>query len=166
MTSRGRPHRPAGVAHFIRWPAPMAALELANGSAMAVPNQRPGGGWRRTRVIRLRRAPTFRSAPSSEITFPYGFPQAGYFRLFSRPGGGRVETGGLMRRSNADTTTSTAESPSTRDLAFRRTLLSMQKTLSVAGRGLAAGFRARGGRCLLGRREVFGQLDVGASTDR
>jgi hypothetical protein len=64
--------------------APMAAVELANRSGIVthaghVPDERPA----------------FRSsAPSSEITFPYGFPQAGYYRLFVQvKRAGRVETG-------------------------------------------------------------------------
>ncbi len=54
--------------------APMAAVELANGSSMPV---------------HAGHAPL-----SAEITFPYGFPDAGHYRLFVQvKRAGRVETG-------------------------------------------------------------------------
>jgi len=64
--------------------APMAAVELANGPAMTM-----HAGHALDDVGRAVRA-----APSAEITFPYGFPQAGYYRLFVQvKRAGRVETG-------------------------------------------------------------------------
>ena len=55
--------------------APMASVELANGSAM---------------IAHAGHA----LPPSSEITFPYGFPEAGRYRLFVQvKREGRVETG-------------------------------------------------------------------------
>jgi hypothetical protein len=63
---------------------PMAAVELANGPVMAA---HTGHGPDQV-------TPAFGSAPSSEITFPYGFPGAGYYRLFVQiKRAGRVETG-------------------------------------------------------------------------
>jgi hypothetical protein len=64
--------------------APMAAVELANGPVMATHAGHAPDDVR----------PAFRPPPSSEITFPYGFPQAGYYRLFVQiRRAGRVETG-------------------------------------------------------------------------
>ena len=64
--------------------APMAALELANSRLMA-----PHAGHAPDDVSQ-----TFKSASSAEITFPYGFPRAGHYRLFVQvKRAGRVETG-------------------------------------------------------------------------
>ena len=60
---------------------PMAAVELANGPATA-------------HAGHVRDASVATVLPSSEITFPYGFPEAGHYRLFVQvKRAGRVETG-------------------------------------------------------------------------
>jgi len=72
-----------------------AARDPANGAATVAlePAKGPGMAVHAGHAV-VDVAPAFRSASSSEITFPYGFPQAGYYRLFVQvKRAGRIETG-------------------------------------------------------------------------